>query len=122
VSAAILARMRAQRQSWVELEPGLRVQILRPLEAEYQDFVTKPGSTEVDRMLLCAGKYVTNWEGFTESFLLGAAQAPADPVPFDRDLWAEVVRDHTDWIVTVTRALMEALNKHGKEREDAAKN
>jgi len=122
VSAALLARMRAQRQSWVELEPGLRVQILRPLEAEYQDFVTKPGSSELDRMLLCAEKFVTNWEGFTEAFLLGASQAAADPVTFDRGLWAEVMRDHTEWVVTVTRALMELLNAHNKEREDAAKN
>lgn len=122
MSASLLARMRAQRQSWIELEAGLRVQILRPLEAEYQDFITKPGSTDLDRMLRCAEKYVTNWEGFTEAFLLGASQAPADPVPFDRDVWSEVLKDHADWIVVVTRALMEVLNAHNEQREDDAKN
>ena len=122
MSNVILARMRSLRQRWIELEPGRRVQIIRPLEVDVQDFISRSEQTEVDRMHNCAVKYVTGWEGFTESFLLGADQAAADPVPFDSDLWAEVVRDHADWLVKVTRALMEEMAKHGKERDDAGKN
>ena len=122
MSNAILARMRALRQRWVELEPGLKVQVIRPLEADVQDFMPKAGLSEMDRMVACTAKYVTGWDGFTESFLLGASQAGNDPVPFDPELWADVVRDHADWIVTITRELVKMLSEHDEERKVAAKN
>ena len=121
-AAGTIARLRAARQSWVELEPGKRVQILRPAEAELQDFYTRPDQTEVDRALMCARKYVTGWEGVTEADLLGPEIAAADPVPFDSDLWAEVVKDRVAWLEVVTHALLAAIRKHQAAQEADAKN
>ena len=121
-AAGHIARLRAARQSWVELEPGKRVQILRPAEAELQDFYTRPEQTEIDRALLCARKYVTGWEGVTEADLLGAAIAAPDPVPFDADLWAEVVKDRMDWLGVVSQALLAAIRLHEETKAAAAKN
>ena len=123
-----IAAHRAARQSWVELvaakdgQPAKRVQIIRPREAELQDFTPKPGQSDTDRMLACAVKFVTGWDGITLADLLGAAVAPADPAPFDARLWAEVLPDRMDWLTTVASGLMEVIATHQRQRAEAAKN
>lgn len=114
--------MLAARQSWVELEPGKRVRILRPAEAEIGDFYTKPDQSEVERALMCARKYVTGWEGITEADLLGASQAGADALPFDSALWAEVVKDRVGWLGIVHAALTDAYKAHEAAKAADAKN
>lgn len=122
MSARIIAALRAARQSWVELEPGKRVQIIRPPEAALHEFSALAGENHVDRMLRCVVKYVTGWEGITEADLLGAALAPADVVPFESALWATVVADRMDWIRVVMSALVESINAHDGARQAAEKN
>jgi hypothetical protein len=112
----------------VELEPASgdvaakRAQIIRPPEADMQDFVPKPGESEVDRMLRCCTKYVTGWENITEEDLLGAALASPEPVKFDLALWAEVVRDSRDWMMKVVVGLMDVVSQYEKQRSESAKN
>lgn len=108
--------------SWVELDPGKRVQIIRPLSAELQDFARIDGQTDVDRMALCASKYVVGWDGITEADLLGADQASPMPVPFDVEVWAEVVRDRRGWMLTVVEALMGVITAHEERVARDAKN
>lgn len=122
MSAAVLQRLRAARQSWVELEPGKRIQITRPPEADMQDFIPRPGESEVDRMLRCATKYVVGWEGITEADLLGEALASPEPVKFEPVLWAEVVRDNRDWMMKVVVGLMDVVSAYEKARSESAKN
>lgn len=122
MSAAIIARLRSARQSWVELEPGKRIQIIRPPEADMQDFIPKEGESEVDRMLRAATKYVTGWEGITEADLLGEALASPEPVKFDPALWAEVIRDNRGWMMKVAVGLMDAVSTYENARRESAKN
>lgn len=122
MSARIIAALRAARQTWVELAPGKRVQIIRPAEANLHEFRLQGAENSVERMLRCVVKYVTGWEGFTEADLLGAALAPADPVAFDAALWATVVADHVDWVSTIMGALVDAINAHEAAKEAAQKN
>lgn len=123
-----IAAARTARQSWIELEPATdgqpakRVQLLRPREAELQDFTPKPGQSDIERMVGCAVKYVTGWDGITMADLLGAAIAPADPAPFDARLWAEVLPDRMDWLNTVAAGLMDVIATHQRNRAAAAKN
>lgn len=122
MSARLIAALLAARKSWVELEPGKRVQILRPPEAALHEFNVQGGENNVERMLRCVVKYVTGWEGFTEADLIGAALAPAEPVSFDAGLWAVMVADRVDWIRVVMAALIDAINTHDRAKQAAAKN
>jgi len=122
VSARIIAALRAARQTWVDLEPGKRVQIIRPPEAALHEFNVQAGENNVERMLRCVVKYVTGWEGITEADLLGAALAPADAVAFDAALWATVVADRVDWIRLVMSALIDAIDAHDLAKQAAEKN
>lgn len=122
MSARLIAALLAARKSWVDLEPGHRVQILRPPEAALHEFNLQPGENNVERMLRCAVKYVTGWEGFTEADLIGAALAPTDAVPFDAALWAVMVADRVDWVRVVMDALIDAINTHDQAKQAVAKN
>jgi hypothetical protein len=122
MSAELIALLREQRKSWVDLEPGKRVQIIRPAEADMQDFDARDGYTAIDRMVACAAKYVTGWDGITRADLLGAAHAGPDPVPFSAELWAEVVRDRNAWLMAVSHGLIEAIAAHQAAKEQDAKN
>ena len=122
MSATLITRLLAARQTWVELEPGKLVQIIRPPEAALYEFNLQGSENNIDRMLRCVTKYVTGWEGITEADLLGAALAPADAVPFDAAIWAAVVADRVHWIRVVMDALIDAINTHDHAKQAAAKN
>lgn len=125
---ALIAKIRAAREVWLELEPAvggiegdapgqpaLRVKVRRPAEAETLAFAR---GTFADG----AARVVVGWEGFSEATLFGIAVGSSDPLPFDPDLWAEVVRDRTDWIVKVTERASQLVKEHGEARQAHAKN
>lgn len=114
-TAALIAQMDAQRQQWVELEPGKRVRFQRPLETEFYRF--RLGVT-VDH--IC--EYVNGWEGYTEADLLGAAIGSSDDVEFDSALWARLARDRSEYIAPVARAIADAITAHLAAKDSAAKN
>ena len=122
MSARIIAALRAARTSWVEIDPGKRVQITRPPEAALHEFSRRADETHVELMLRCVCKYVVGWEGITESDLLGTAIGPAEPVPFASDLWACVVADRAQWLGTAMNGLVDAINAHEAAKQAAAKN
>lgn len=113
--AGLVARIQAQRESWVELAPGKRVRIRRPAEAQLARF--RNGIT-VDHLAEC----VVGWEGFTEADLLGPAVGASDALPFAPELWGEVVRDRMDWVGTLAEALAEVISAHLAQRAATAKN
>lgn len=119
----LINQLRAQRQSWVDLEPGKRVQIMRPPESEIGAFLRvengrKSMMADLDQVV----KFTTGWEGITEADLLGASVGASDAVPFDPALWAEVVADRGDWLKAVAQALLDAIVKHFDAKAQAEKN
>lgn len=119
----LIDQLRAQRKTWVDLEPGKRVQIMRPPESEIGKFLhledgQKHMRAELDQVV----KYVTGWDGITEADLLGAAVGASDAVLFDAVLWAEVVADRGDWLKLVAQALLDAIVKHFEAKAQAEKN
>ena len=123
MSQIVINKLRAARQSWVELEPGKRVQIIRPPESEIGDFLRDDaGFRSMVAELSQVQKYVGGWEGITEVDLLGAAVGASDPVPFAPELWNEIVADRGDWIKLVAAGLLDAIVKHFEKKAAAAKN
>ena len=122
MSAALIARLRVARQLWIDLEPGKRVQIIRPTESDIGEFLRgENGGRAMVADLAQVRKYVTGWEGITEADLLGASGA-SDPVPFDAELWGEVVADRGDWLKIVAAALLASIVKHFDQKAAAEKN
>lgn len=118
---AALQRLREQRLHWCDLPadaagaPGLRVRYRRPLEAEMHRFVA---GVTVEHVC----DYVVAWDGFTEAVLLGAAVGASDAVPFDRELWAEWVRDRSEVATAVAIEIARVMQQHLEQRTAAAKN
>lgn len=119
----LIEALRAQRQSWVDVEEGKRVQIIRPSESEVGEFLRGSGkSRSMGAELPQVIKYVTGWDGITEADLLGAAVGSSDLAPFDSELWAEVVKDRAEWLKKVSAALLAAIVKHFEQKAEAEKN
>lgn len=115
-AAALIARMEAQRSSWVELAEGRKVRIVRPPEVELAQLAA---GIRVEH----AVRYVTDWQGFTEAVLLGPAQGSADTdVPFDRGVWEAWASDHVDEATKVIGALADRCTEYLKRRKETAKN
>lgn len=122
MSATLIARMRAQRQSWVNVAPGKRIQIIRPHESALGEFLAPGSGNGLQADLAHVVKYTTDWEGITEADLLGATVGAADAIPFNAELWAETCADRTDWIRAVAAQLLDAIVAHQQAKADAAKN
>lgn len=119
----LIKQLRAQRQSWVDLEAGKRVQIIRPTESEFPSFLSGEGDQRrIAVSIEQVGKYVTGWDGFSEADFLGAAVGASDPLPFDAELWAEVVADRSPWVATVSTALLTAMTDHFQQKAKVSKN
>ena len=117
-SAALLARLRAQREVWVPLDGdgGARsVCVRRPLEADFPKFIR--GIT-TDHVV----EYACDWRGFSEATLLGPAIGSPEPLEFDPALWSEYVRDHAEEVKLVAMAMVNAVQAHLKKREESAGN
>lgn len=111
----LLARMAEQRAHWATLPGGQRVRFHRPPEVELPALAR---GVHVEHVI----QYACGWEGFTEATLLGASVGSADAVPFHRDLWAAWVRDNTEAIAPVAKAMADAVTAHLQAREATAKN
>lgn len=123
MSQIVINKLRAARQSWVQLEPGKRVQIIRPPETSVGNFLRDDaGGRAMVAELEQIKKYVTGWDGITEADLLGPSVGSSDPLPFSTDLWSEVVEDHGDWLALVARALLDAIVKHFEKKAEDSKN
>lgn len=126
--AAALARMRARRESWVDLEqdkPGLAVLLRRPAETTFPRFFQADESGQGVSVVVGIAdvqQHVVGWRGFTEATLYGAADGGSDVVEFAPALWAELVADSADWSSAVSKALAKVIADYIKSKADAAKN
>jgi hypothetical protein len=119
----LINQLRAQRQSWVDVAPGKRVQIMRPPESEIGSFLRvddgrKSMVAELDQVV----KFTAGWDGITEADILGASVGGSDAVAFEADLWREMVADRGDWLKLVAQALLDAIVKHFESKAQAEKN
>lgn len=119
----LIDQVRAQRQQWLDVAPGKRLQIIRPAESQFGEIIRRvKGKAEISIELPHVCKFVTGWEGFTEADFLGETVGASDPLPFDPELWAEVVADRGDLIKLVSAALIESVVKHFEKKAEAEKN
>ena len=125
----LIAQIKAQRLSWVELEPAAdgraakRVQITRPPETAMPDFVVRSedGGYTLKAELRHVEAYTVGWEGITEADLVGPAGS-SDPAAFAPGLWSIVVADKLVWLQAVATAILEAIVKHRDALEADTKN
>ena len=111
----LLARMAAQRESWVELTGGKRLQVRRPPELEMAELV---GGVRIEHVT----RHACGWAGFTEAVLLGPSQGSDTAVPFHADLWAAYAADHAEDAAKACEGLADAVGAYLKRRAETAKN
>lgn len=111
----LLAKMAGQREAWVDLPGGQRVQYRRPLEVDLPRL-----AAGVTPELVC--EYVCGWDKFTEADLLGPAVGSSDAVAFAPELWAAYVRDRVDVLQIVARAMASTVTEFLLKRQAEAKN
>lgn len=123
MSQRVIELLLSQRKSWVDVEPGKRVQIIRPPESEVFNFIRTDGPTRTLHCTLAqVTQYTTGWDGITEADLLGAAVGASSPIAFDSALWAVVIADRAQWVNKLSDALVDAIAKHFKQKAQAEKN
>jgi len=115
MSKALIAQILAQREAWVDLEPGKRAKIRRPPES---DFYKLRGELSIDTILACT----VDWDGFIEADLLPAGVGGGSAVAFDAELWCTVASDRTEWLAPLSSALMGLVMAHVDKKAEAAKN
>ena len=101
----LIARLLAQREVRVELEPGKAVILRRPPRAEIGKFT---GGITVKLL----EEFAVRWEGVTEADVLGKAVGAEDAAPFDQALWGHVVADKPEWFAAAATRLIKAINDH----------
>lgn len=124
----LVQRLQALRDGWCILrkagdgKPELAVCLRRPSEAELPDYRPSEGRSMHQIMVQAVCHQAVGWRGMSEAELFGAAIGSADELPFDSQLWAEVVRDRQEWLNAASAHLMDAINTHLQQRAAAAKN
>lgn len=122
-TSATLLALRRQRERTVKLGEGKKVTFLRPPEVEMSTLLHGDGDTRVWKVDIAeVRKYVCGWEGFTEADILGASVGSSDPIPFDAELWGELVNDNVVWKVKVAEAILESVVDHINKQDAVAKN
>lgn len=111
---ALIARIRAQREFWVDVAPGKRLRVRRPVETDFVRYSRLSVG-------LCAA-CVVGWDGFSEADLLGAAIGSSDPLPFDEEACLEVVLDRAEWASVLAIAIAKAIKDHLDAKDAAGKN
>ena len=119
--AALIARMDEQRAQWLDDLPGhagKRLRVLRPLETDLDQL----RANTLRDMAQGLSEFVTDWEGFAEADLVGAAFGSDEVVPFDRALFVRWVRDHTEVVAALGEAIKAAIDAHREAKDQSRKN
>ena len=112
--AALLDRLRSAREFTVELAPGKRLRMRRPLAAQMPRF---RGGFSLELM----AEHVVGWEGLTEADLLPGAGRDS-PAALPADAAAEVLMDRPDWAAPASHELVESIKAWLAKQDAAAKN
>jgi hypothetical protein len=111
----LIAKALEQREQWVDLGGGKRVRVRRPQAADLPVFGR--GVTP-EQFMRCA----IGWDGFTEADIIGGAVGSSDAVPWAMDLWLVVALDSPEYMASVSRAVVEAIQGYLEQREAIGKN
>lgn len=129
----LLRRMREQRMRWVELEPAQpgtndepgtpakRVRVIRPTEVEIGRHLARPGGG-IGIDLEGVVRFTADWSGFRECDLLGHGIGASDAVPYQAEIWSDLVADRSPWLRTVSQAILDDVVAHIETQAAARKN
>ena len=123
MSAALIKALRDARKRTVDLGAGKELTFLRPPEGDYDSMLTRVDNQAYwDIKLDHIVKYSVGWSGFTEVEILGAGVGGDAVVPFDAQLWAELLSDSLEWQVVVRQAIQQSMNDYNNKKDADAKN
>lgn len=113
MSKELVARIRAARQSTVDLGNGKSLVCRRPTNLEMFEMRGKATKSEI------LTKFIDGWSGFTELDLVpGGTGAEAK---FDVELFAEWVADNPSSWPLISDAIVTSYTAHEKSLADAVK-
>ena len=117
----LIARMAEQRSRWVEIEPGKKVRVLRPIESELPKFMDRRDGEVYWSCSFAQVKVVVDaWKGVTEADLIeGGAD---DELPFAPELWEALVGDHVAFAKPVQAAVIDLISEHRHSLDSIEKN
>jgi len=112
-AAELERRMEREREFWVEVAPGKRLKLLRPLMDEGAAFANDYGARAL-------AKYLRGWEGITEADL--SAKGAATPAEFNLAVATLALRDNPAWTNAAAMAIFEAMKARFEATQVAEKN
>jgi hypothetical protein len=123
----VLALLKKRREKWVDLGDGRKVKFLRPSEIEYGKMLVMdkadPSKASWSVGAEDVRRCVCDWEGFSEASILGPEIGASDVmVPFDKELFDEMVSDEIAWVSKVANAILDSIVEHIESRTKEAKN
>lgn len=122
-TSALVLALRRQRENTTDLGEGKRVTFLRPPETEMTKMLHGDGDTRTWVVGIAEVRQcVVDWGGFTEADIKGAAVGSSDPLPFDSELWGEMVSDRIEWMRKVADDILKSVVKHINKQDATAKN
>lgn len=113
--SALAERIRKARQFKREIE-GWKLILRRPTEEEGARIFTR----DMVEFVELAKDYVIGWEGVKEADIV--VSGTTDEVPFESDVWREVVCDHPELWRPIAEEVTNAWLNHRKSREERSKN
>lgn len=113
MSAALIARLKKQRELKVTIEPHTFI-CRRPTDVEMIEI----GRAGADWSELAA-RFVVEWEKVTENDVVGGGGS--DAVPFSSALWRDWSADRPDFWEPIATALLAAYSEHRKSIEATRK-
>lgn len=113
-NASVLLQKRQKfREAMVDLGDGKAVRFRRPLLSGALAMHRKP---VLDAVVEC----VVDWQGFRESDVLPSGAE--DAVPFDSDLFRDIVADRPDWLAKIDAAISDAIGAYAEDLKAALGN
>lgn len=115
-AASLVTRLRAQRELWSDVPalPGRRIRLRRPLEIEFSRLARPSLEVLLD--------YVVGWEGLTEADVFPPGIGSDAALAFSHEVAGDVLGDHAEWLLQVSKDLAGAMKAFNAAREAASGN
>lgn len=117
--ADLVARVRAGRQQWMELDTPPRRALCWALPSWESQYRMGDGGGAYVRECVAL---VVGWRGFTVGDLLPDDARAAEALPFDREALALVLSDHPDWVTQLAATVHKAMAARIQAQEAARGN
>lgn len=113
--AGLLERIHAAREFSVEVAPGKKLRLRRPLQAQMPRF---RGGISLQIM----AEYTVGWEGVTEADVLPPGVGGDGKAEFSQDIVFEVLGDKADWYEAAAKGMADAIKAFLDQQAATAKN